>query len=174
MGRFHFDSDGGTNNASVQASTFVGALSGNATTATTASNSNLLDNLDSTQFLRSDTADSFTGTITMGTQKALVANNYGRGVYGLYSASRYQHVWSMGTAYNLSDDGTTSGNLYGLAFTHTNVGGQSKSGLGHQLLIMDNGVTKSAIGNGIWTNGTITIRFISWGNVASIHCEHSW
>ncbi|MDA9029823.1 tail fiber domain-containing protein, partial [Flavobacteriaceae bacterium] len=156
VGRFHFDSDGGTNNASVQASTFVGALSGNATTATTASNSNLLDNLDSTQFLRSDTADSFTGTITMGTQKALVANNYGRGVYGLYSASRYQHVWSMGTAYNLSDDGTTSGNLYGLAFTHTNVGGQSKSGLGHQLLIMDNGVTKSAIGNGIWTNGTIT------------------
>ena len=33
VGRFHFDSDGGTNNASVQAATFVGALSGNATTA---------------------------------------------------------------------------------------------------------------------------------------------
>ena len=136
--------------------TFVGALSGNATTATTASNANLLDNLDSTQFLRSDTADCFTGTITMGTQKALVANNYGRGVYGLYSSTRYQHVWSMGTAYNLSDDGTTSGNLYGLSFTHTNVGGQSKSGLGHQMLIMENGVTTSAIGRGIWTNGTIT------------------
>jgi hypothetical protein len=108
------------------------------------------------RYLRSDTADTFTGSITMGTQKALVANNYGRGVYGLYSASRYQHVWSMGTAYNLSDDGTSSGNLYGLAFTHTNVGGQSKSGLAHQLLIMDNGVTKSAIGRGIWTDGTIT------------------
>ena len=108
------------------------------------------------KYLRSDTADTFTGTITMGTQKALVANNYGRGVYGLYSASRYQHVWSMGTAYNLSDDGTSTGNLYGLAFTHTNVGGQSKSGLAHQLLIMDNGVTKSAIGRGIWTDGTIT------------------
>ena len=36
VGRFHFDSDGGTNNSSVQAATFVGALSGNATTATTA------------------------------------------------------------------------------------------------------------------------------------------
>ena len=35
VGRFHFDSDGGTNNASVQAATFVGALSGNASTATT-------------------------------------------------------------------------------------------------------------------------------------------
>ena len=35
VGRFHFDSDGGTNNSSVQAATFVGALSGNASTATT-------------------------------------------------------------------------------------------------------------------------------------------
>ena len=33
VGRFHFDSDGGTNNSSVQAATFVGALSGNASTA---------------------------------------------------------------------------------------------------------------------------------------------
>ena len=33
--RFHFDADGGSSNASVQAVTFVGALSGNATTATT-------------------------------------------------------------------------------------------------------------------------------------------
>jgi hypothetical protein len=36
VGRFHFDSDGATNNSSVQAATFVGALSGNATTATSA------------------------------------------------------------------------------------------------------------------------------------------
>ena len=35
VGRFHFDCDGSTNNASVQAATFVGALSGNATTSTT-------------------------------------------------------------------------------------------------------------------------------------------
>ena len=34
VGRYHFDSDGGTNNASVQAATFVGALSGNASSAT--------------------------------------------------------------------------------------------------------------------------------------------
>ena len=42
VGRFHFDADAGTSNASVQAATFVGALSGNATTATTAANSTLL------------------------------------------------------------------------------------------------------------------------------------
>ena len=34
--RFHFDVDGGTSNASVQAATFVGALSGNASTASSA------------------------------------------------------------------------------------------------------------------------------------------
>jgi len=93
----------------------------------------------------------------MGTQKALIANNYGRGVYGLYNASRYQHVWSMGTGYNLCDNGTGAGNLYGLAWTHTNVGGQSKSGLSHQLLVMYNGITCTAIGTGIWTAGSITV-----------------
>lgn len=36
VGRFHFDCDGSTNNASVQAATFVGALSGNASTASSA------------------------------------------------------------------------------------------------------------------------------------------
>jgi hypothetical protein len=97
-----------------------------------------------------------TGTITMGTQKALVANNYGRGVYGVYSSTRYQHLWSMGTAYNLSDDGTSTGNLYGIAYTHNNVGGESKPGLSHQALFMNNGVTKTAIGTGIWTVGDIT------------------
>jgi len=124
------------------------------------------------KYLRSDTNDTFTGTITMGTQKALVANNYGRGVYGLYSATRYQHVWSMGTSYSLTDDGTGTGNLYGLAFTHTNVGGQSKSGLAHQLLIMDNGVTKSAIGRGIWTDGTITTT--SHGDSSQWNTAYGW
>ena len=38
-------------------------VTGNATTATTASNSNLLDNLDSTQFLRSDASSTLSGTI---------------------------------------------------------------------------------------------------------------
>ncbi len=135
-------------------------------------NAGLLDGIDSGEFLRSNVNDTFTGTITMGTQKALVANNYGRGVYGLYSATRYQHVWSMGTAYNLSDDGTSSGNLYGLAFTHTNIGGQSKTGLAHQLLIMDNGITKSAIGRGIWTDGTITTT--SHGDSSQWNTAYGW
>jgi hypothetical protein len=78
----------------------------------------------------------------------------------------------MGTAYNLSDDGSTSGNLYGISFTHTNVGGQSKSGLDHQLLVMRNGTTVSAIGAGMWTNGTITTT--SHGTSADWKTAYGW
>jgi len=160
----------GTINSSgnVTAPTFVGSLSGNASTAT---DSNLLDGLDSGSFLRSDANDTFTGTITMGKQHALVANNYGRGVYGTYSATRYQHVWSMGTAYNLADDGTGTGNLYGISWTHSNVGGESISGLGHQMLIMSNGDTRSAIGDGIWTKYNI---YASGGNSTNWNTAHGW
>ena len=105
------------------------------------------------------TAGTFTGTFTMGTQLALVANNYGRGLFGVYSASRYQHVWSMGTAYKTSDDGTSYGNMYGLTYTHTNIGtgtNQSISGLSHQLQHRQNGVLNCAFGAGIWTSGNVT------------------
>ena len=119
----------------------------------------LLDGIQADSFLRSDAADTFTGTLTMGTQQALVANNYGRGVFGLYSATRYQHVWSMGTAYKTSDDGTSYGNMYGLTWTHPNIGtgaNQSIAGLSHQLQLRENGVLKCAFGTGIWTAHNIT------------------
>jgi hypothetical protein len=57
--------------------------------------------------------------------------NYGYGLVGVYSASRYQGVFAMGDSYKLTADGTGTGTLYGIAWTHTNVGGQSKSGLGY-------------------------------------------
>ena len=137
----------------------TGSLFGNATTASSAgiaSNSNLLNGINGGNFVRSDISDTLSGTLTMGTQNALVASNYGHGVFGKYSSYKMQHVWSMGTAYNLPEYGGDGGDMYGLAFTHTNHGGQSKSGLSHQLLVMHNGVTKSAMGSGFWTSGTIT------------------
>jgi len=82
--------------------------------------------------------------------------NYGLGLVGLYSATRYQNVFAMGTSYRLAADGTTPGNLYGIAWTHSNISGQSKSGLAHQALFMNNGVTQTAIGTGIWTLGGYT------------------
>ena len=134
--------------------------------------SNLLDGINSSSFLRSDTADTISSTLTMGTQFALVANNYGRGVFGTYTSTRYQHVWGMGTAYKLSDDGASAGNLYGIAYTHTNVGGESKAGLSHQALFMHNGVTHSAIGTGMWTKGLITTT--SYGTSANWNTAYGW
>ena len=137
------------------------------TTATGATESHSHSN-----YITSDTADTFTKTLTMGTQVALVANNYGRGVFGIYDSTRYQHVWSMGAAYKLTDDGTGAGSLYGIAYTHTNKGGQSKAGLSHQALFMTNGVTRTAIGTGMWTSGLITTT--SYGTSANWNTAYGW
>jgi hypothetical protein len=59
----------------------------------------------------------------------------------------------MGTAYKQAADGSGLGGLYGLSWTHTNIGGQSKAGLSHQLLIVHAGNVCSAIGTGMWTQG---------------------
>jgi hypothetical protein len=83
----------------------------------------------------------------------LFNHNYGHGAYGLYSSTKYQHVWSMGTSYKMSADGSSLGALYGLAWTHTNIGGQSKAGLNHQLLLVMGGTVHSAFGTGMWTCG---------------------
>ncbi|MDQ6531282.1 tail fiber domain-containing protein [Flavobacterium sp. LHD-85] len=85
-----------------------------------------------------------------------IDDDYGCGIVGRYSDVRYQGIFSMGDAYKLASDGTASGNCYGLAWTHSNIGGQSIAGLSHQLLVMEAGTTKTAIGSGIWTSGAVT------------------
>lgn len=137
-----------------------------------AADSEKVDGINGASLLRSDAADTFTGTLTMGTQKALVANNYGRGVYGLYDSYKYQHVWGMGKDYNLADNGSDTGNFYGIAYTHTNAGGESKSGLSHQALFITGGKTRTAIGTGIWTEGVITTG--SHGTSANWKTAYDW
>lgn len=91
----------------------------------------------------------------------IVSNqNYGLGLVGLYDSYRYQNVFSMGAAYRLAADGSSTGNMYGLAWTHSNVGGQSKPSLGHQLLAMSAGTTTAAMGNGFWTNYASYLPYI--------------
>ncbi|WP_428232480.1 tail fiber domain-containing protein [Flavobacterium sp.] len=85
-----------------------------------------------------------------------IDDNYGCGIVGKYSDTRYQGIYAMGDAYKLSGDGSTTGNCYGLAWTHSNIGGQSKMGLSHQLLVMEAGIAKTAIGTGLWTSGVIS------------------
>jgi hypothetical protein len=98
--------------------------------------------------------------------------DYGHGLVGLYSASRYQGVFAMSDDYKLSADGTSTGNLYGLAWSHPNAGGQTKAGLEHQLLVMNYGVTQTAIGVGIWTSGLITTT--SYGTSANWIAAYNW
>ena len=105
-------------------------------------------------------------------QNLYLDNNYGSSIVGLYDSYRYQGVFAMGNSYKLALDGTSPGSLYGLAWTHTNVGGESKAGLSHQLLIMHNGSTQTAIGTGIWTSGTITTT--SHGTSANWNTAYGW
>jgi hypothetical protein len=87
-----------------------------------------------------------------------------KGLIGIYDAAQTQAIFAMGAAYVLTNGGASSniGNLYGLAWSYNpDYGGggnnpQSKAGLNHQLLHMQNGITTTAIGSGIWTNGSIT------------------
>ena len=83
-------------------------------------------------------------------------NNYGIGAVGKYASDKYQSVWAMGSSYLPSSDGNSLTGAYGLTWTHTNAGGQSKSGLGHQLLIVSGGSTTAALGTGVWTSGNVT------------------
>lgn len=82
--------------------------------------------------------------------------NYGVGIVGIYSASRYQGVWAMGDAYKLAVDGTSTGNLYGLAWSHPNAGGQAGYLSNHGLIHMMYGTAFATISDTIWCRGDIT------------------
>ena len=108
-------------------------------------------------------ADFANSNVSVKTNGDLVTEgNYGAGVVSVYSPTRNQGVWSMGTSYRLPKSGQGGGSLYGLAWSYNpNYGGtgnnaQSISGLNHQLLLMQNGSTTAAMGSGIWTSGNIT------------------
>jgi len=116
----------------------------------------LLDGIGSGSFLRSNTSDTFTGK--------LIASDSNRqsGIYGTYDSYDIDHVWSMGTAYDIATDGSTFGNLYGMAYCHTN-NANCKSGYGHQIEFVQNGTVGIALGFGgsAWFSGTVTASSFS-------------
>jgi hypothetical protein len=79
-------------------------------------------------------------------------SNYGYGHVGVYSSYRYQGVFAMGDSYKLPTDGTTTGNLYGMAWSHPNAGGTASNLNSHGLLLLQNGSLMAALS----TNGTFT------------------
>jgi hypothetical protein len=75
--------------------------------------------------------------------------NYGHSIVGLYSAFRYQGVFAMGDAYKLPADGTSTGNLYGIAWSHPNAGGIAGNLNTHGALITENGSFLAALSGSI-------------------------
>jgi hypothetical protein len=75
--------------------------------------------------------------------------NYGCSIVGVYSASRYQGVFAMGDAYKLAIDGTSAGNLYGMAWSHPNAGGVAGNLNTHGLLVLENGAFLAAVSGSI-------------------------
>jgi hypothetical protein len=86
------------------------------------------------------------------------------GAYGVYDSYKVGHVWSMGTGYSISADGSSTNNLYGLAYFHTNWSNDAnynKDGKtevstyagGHQIAMVQNGKVNAALGTNIWSRG---------------------
>jgi hypothetical protein len=86
---------------------------------------------------------------TYGQGQIYFDSNYGYGLVGLYSSTRYQAIFAMGDAYKLPVDGTSTGSLYGLAWSHPNAGGVAGNLNTHGLLVMENGTFLAAISGSI-------------------------
>ena len=85
----------------------------------------------------------------------IVFDNYGIGVIGTYDSYRYQNVFSMGAAYVLPAGGATTGNLYGLAWSHPNAGGAAANLASHGLLCLINGGFASSMSSNIVASSSI-------------------
>tara|TARA_R110000850_G_scaffold148836_1_gene271147 strand:- start:2448 stop:9002 length:6555 start_codon:yes stop_codon:yes gene_type:complete len=79
------------------------------------------------------------------------------GLYGIYDAVRIGHIWSMGNQYQIEPKGANFGNLYGLAYKHTNNATGGTMAGGHQMVWVANGSPKAAMGeSGLWSATGIT------------------
>jgi len=86
---------------------------------------------------------------TSGQGQMYFDGNFGYGMVGLYASTRYQAIFAMGDAYKLPVDGTSTGSLYGLAWSHPNAGGVAGNLNTHGLLVMENGAFLAAVSGSI-------------------------
>ena len=107
-----------------------------------------------------------------GNNNLYLDSNFGQSIVGLYSASRYQGVFAMGDAYKLSIDGTSPGNLYGLAWSHPNTGGVAGNLNTHGLLVLENGGFLAAISGSIRARDDMRAPYF-YGS-GSIRCGDMW
>lgn len=88
------------------------------------------------------------------------------GMYGKYDSTKVGHVWSMGTDYKITDDGSSTNNMYGLVYFHTNWSNDKTRNTatrdgslitevstyagGHQIAFVVNGKVTASLGDRIW------------------------
>jgi len=138
---------------------FSGALTGNASTATILQTARTINGVSFNGSANITIADSTKLPLAGGTMSGDIifpGTDRSEGIFGTYDSTKTQSIWSIGTAYRSSVDGSNFGTLYGLAYKHTNNPSEGTMAGGHQMVWCNNGVAKSAIGDGIWTSGTIT------------------
>ena len=86
----------------------------------------------------------------------LIPSVRNKGLFGIYDSYKTHHIWSIGSSYQSHVSGTNFGNLYGLAYKHTNnTTGGTMAG-GHQMVWCNGGTGTSAVGDNLWTSGTVT------------------
>jgi hypothetical protein len=85
-----------------------------------------------------------------------IDDNYGNGIVGVYASTRYQGVFAMGDSYKLPADGTTTGSLYGMAWSHPNAGGVAGNLDSHGMLVLINGGFGSCMSYSIKASGNVT------------------
>ena len=129
-------------------------MSGNLTVAGTLAGTNLSGtNTGDQTNISGNAATATTATTAARATRAngqfYIDDNYGNSIIGVYTSTRYQGVFSMGAAYVLPTDGTTTGNLYGLAWSHPNAGGVASNLNTHGLLVMENGTFLAAVSGSI-------------------------
>lgn len=82
----------------------------------------------------------------------IVAGSAGRddGMFGTYDSTKTQHIWSIGISYRNAADGSSFGNLYGLAYKYNGSAG------GHGVYLVNNGVALCGMGTNLWTSGNVS------------------
>ncbi len=78
-----------------------------------------------------------------------------KSVIGSYNSNKTDQIWAIGSSYLSSASGTDFGNLIGLAYKHTNNATGGTMAGSHQMVWCHHGTPKSAMGENIWTGGTV-------------------
>ena len=115
-----------------------------------ARDSDKLDWINSTSFLRADTDDYlYEKIIAWDTSKRRAW------MYWIYDSSKIGHIWSMWQNYQIPENWSNFGNLYWLAYKHTNNTTWGNMAWWHQMVWTQNGGWTSAMWTNIWTSWSI-------------------